>query len=60
MKKGKPELIKQSKLNKITTTIEIKWQRLRKKRCKHKGNTVMCYQRGNQSPRRKTSPPPSK
>ena len=43
MKKGKPELIKQSKLNKITTTIEIKWQRLRKKRCKHKDNTAMCY-----------------
>ena len=33
------ELIKQSKPNKITITAEIKWQRLREKRCKHKDNT---------------------
>ena len=25
--------------NKITFTAEIKWQRLREKRCKHKDNT---------------------
>ena len=30
---------KQSKPNKITSTIEIKWQRLREERCKHKDNT---------------------
>ena len=59
-KKAKPELIKQSKLNKITTTTEIKWQRLRKERCKHKNNKAMCYWRGNRSPRRKTSSLPSK
>ena len=29
-------------------------------KCKHKDNTTLCYQRGNQSPRRKTSLPPSK
>ena len=56
----KTELIKQSKLNKITTTAEIKWQRLREERCKHKDNIAMCYQRRNRSPRRKTSPSPSK
>ena len=59
-KKAKLELIKQSKLNKITTTTEIKWQRLRKERCKHKNNKAMCYWRGNRSPRRKTSSLPSK
>ena len=41
------ELIKQSRPNKITIIAEIKWQRLREERCKHKDNTVMCYQRGN-------------
>ena len=30
---------KQSKPNKITSTAEIKWQRLREERCKHKNNT---------------------
>ena len=30
---------KQSKSNKITSIAEIKWQRLRKERCKHKDNT---------------------
>ena len=25
--------------NKITFTVEIKWQRLREERCKHKDNT---------------------
>ena len=29
---------KQSKPNKITLTVEIKWQRLREERCKHKNN----------------------
>ena len=33
------KLIKQSKLNKITSTAEIKWKRLREERCKHKDNT---------------------
>ena len=60
MKKAKTELIKQSKSNKITTTAEIKWQRLREERCKCKDNTAMCYRKGNQSLRCKTSPPPSK
>ena len=45
--KLKIELIKQSKPNKITPTAEIKWQRLKEERCKHKDNTVMCYQREN-------------
>ena len=53
-------MIKQSKLKLITTTAVIKRQKLREERCKHKDNTVMCYRRGNQSPRRKTSLPPSK
>ena len=53
-------MIKQSKPNKITTIAEIKWQRLREERCKHKDNTAMCYRRGNWSPRCKASPPPSK
>ena len=39
--------IKQSKPNKITFTAEIKWQRLREERCKHKENIAMCYRRGN-------------
>ena len=39
----KIELIKQSKPNKITITTEIKWQRLREERCKHKDNIAMCY-----------------
>ena len=30
---------KQSKPNKITSTVEIKWKRLREERCKHKDNT---------------------
>ena len=30
---------KQIKPNKITSTSEIKWKRLRKERCKHKDNT---------------------
>ena len=51
---------KKSKPNKITTTVEIKWQRLQEERCKHKDNTAMRYGRGNQSPRRKTSLPPFK
>ena len=54
------KLIKQSKPNKITIIAEIKWQRLREERCKHKDNTAMCYRRGNQSPWRKISPPSSK
>ena len=58
--KFKTELIKQSKPNKITTIVEIKWQRLKEERCRHKNNTAMCYQRGNRSPWRKTSLPPSK
>ena len=33
------ELIKKSKPNKITSTVEIKWKRLREERCKHKDNT---------------------
>ena len=53
-------MIKQSKTKIITTTTIIKWQRLREERCKHKHNTVMCYRKGNRSPRHKTSPPPSK
>ena len=43
------ELIKQSKPNKITTTMEIKWKILREKRCKHKNNTVMCYKKPKSS-----------
>jgi len=54
------KLIKQSKPNKITTIAEVKWQRLREERRKHKDNTTMCYRRGNRSPRHKTSPPPFK
>ena len=54
------KLIKKSKPIKITSISEIKWQRLREERCKHKDNTTMCYRRGNRSPRRKTSPPHSK
>ena len=46
-------MIKQSKPNKITTTTEIKWQRLREERCKHKDNTAMCYRRENRNPQRK-------
>ena len=33
------ELIKNLRPNKITFTIEIRWQRLREERCKHKDNT---------------------
>ena len=36
-------MIKQSKPNRITTTAEIKWHRLRDERCKHKDNIAMCY-----------------
>ena len=56
----KKKLIKQSKPNKITIKVEIKWQRLREEICKHKDNTAMCYRRGNRSLQRKTSLPPSK
>ena len=33
------ELINNLSPNKITFTAEIKWQRLREERCKHKDNT---------------------
>ena len=33
------ELINKLTPNKITFTAEIKWQRLREERCKHKDNT---------------------
>ena len=33
------ELINNLRPNKITFTVEIKWQRLREERCKHKDNT---------------------
>ena len=33
------ELIKNLRPNKITFTVEIKWQKLREERCKHKDNT---------------------
>ena len=33
------ELINNLRPNKITLTVEIKWQRLREERCKHKDNT---------------------
>ena len=33
------ELINNLRPNKITFTTEIKWQRLREERCKHKDNT---------------------
>ena len=33
------ELIINLRPNKITFTVEIKWQRLREERCKHKDNT---------------------
>ena len=33
------ELINNLRSNKITFTVEIKWQRLREERCKHKDNT---------------------
>ena len=33
------QIDKQSKPNKITSTTEMKWQRLREERCKHKDNT---------------------
>ena len=33
------ELINSLRPNKITFTVEIKWQRLREERCKHKDNT---------------------
>ena len=36
---AKHRIDKQSKPNKITSTAEIKWQRLREERCKHKDNT---------------------
>ena len=33
------ELINNLRPNKVTFTVEIKWQRLREERCKHKDNT---------------------
>ena len=39
MKISYNRIVKQFKPNKITTTTEIKWQRLREERCKHKDNT---------------------
>ena len=53
-------LLSQFKPIKIISTAENKRQRLREERCKHKNNTMMCYRRGNRSPRRKTSLPPFK
>ena len=43
--KLKVELIKQFEPNKIAITVEIKWQRLREERFKHKDN--IAYRRGN-------------
>ena len=37
--KHKTELINNLRPNKITFIAEIKWQRLREERCKHKNNT---------------------
>ena len=36
------KLINNLRPNKITFIVEIKWQRLREKRCKHKDNT-QCF-----------------
>ena len=41
-------------------TIYVRKMNISQNKCKHKDNTTLCYQRGNQSPRRKTSLPPSK
>ena len=41
-------------------TIYVQNMNISQNKCKHKDNTTLCYQRGNQSPRRKTSLPPSK
>ena len=35
-------------MNKITSTAEIKWQRLRKKRCKYKDNTRCVIKEGTE------------
>ena len=51
---------KQSKPIKITFTVGNKKAKIREEKCKYKDNTMMCYRRGNQSLRRKTSSPPSK
>ena len=37
------EFINNLNQNKITSTAEIKWQRLREERCKHKDNITMWY-----------------